>query len=245
MSSKKQRCMSMEPLPHDVVELIMERLPVKSLLRFRAVSTQWKSTIGDPYFEEKQLKHRQKSGDPDVLMVSVRPYDVVKPDIEALRTLVVGSSSSGNIPTPWENTLYHVSNGSCDGLVCVYNNHITGFVVNPTTGWHRPLPLCQFQQLMIDLGDRYLDLGHSYFSLGFGKDKLTRTYKPVWLYNSPETGLEDATRCEVFDFTTSSWRYVTPAAPYRVVALPKPVHALQENMAFSNGYNRSFAVGNS
>ncbi|CAH2061300.1 unnamed protein product [Thlaspi arvense] len=65
--------------------------------------------------------------------------------------------------------------------------------------------------------------GHELSNLGFGKDKFTGTYKPVWLYNSSEICRENVTTCEVFDFTTNAWRYVTPAAPCRVVGCPDPV----------------------
>ncbi|CAA7031182.1 unnamed protein product [Microthlaspi erraticum] len=212
------------PLPHDVVELIMERLPVKSLMRSKAVSKQWQTTIESTFFKERQLKHRQQSGDPDVLMVSVCSKP---PQKELLRTLVLGSSSSVRIPTPWEkeNLHYFVSYNSCDGMVCLYHPVKSGFVVNPTTGWYRPLPVSGLQQLIIDLGDSYFELGYArtHYMLGFGKDIITGTYKAVWLYNSSELGLENATTCEVFDFTTSSWRYVTPASPYPVVGCTDPV----------------------
>ncbi|CAL9226068.1 unnamed protein product, partial [Arabidopsis halleri] len=190
----------MESLLHDVVENILERLSVESLLRLKTVSKQWKSTIESRYFQEKQLKHRQQSGDPDVLMVSVCPYDVRNPTIESLRTLQLGSSSTVKIPTPWEkeNIWYLVSHSSCDGLVCLYHPHKSG--------------------------DGYNKLGHKFFRVGFGKDKFTGTFKPVWLYNSAEIGLKNATTCEVFDFSTNAWRYVTPAAPYRVFACPEPVY---------------------
>ncbi|KAG7653687.1 F-box associated domain type 1 [Arabidopsis suecica] len=225
--SKKQRCLMMESLPHDVVECILERLAVDPLLRFKAVSKQWKSTIESPFFQRRQFTQRQQSGNPDVLMVSLYRYDVINPDIEALATLVLGSSSSVKIPTPWEkeeeNTVYLVSRDSCDGLVCLFDIRKSGFVVNPTTRWYHPLPPCQLQQLIIGLGDSFYDLGYRLSKLGFGKDKLTGTYKPVWLYNSLEIGLENATTCEVFDFSTNAWRYVSPAAPYRIVGCPPPV----------------------
>ncbi|XP_010477784.1 PREDICTED: F-box/LRR-repeat/kelch-repeat protein At1g09650-like [Camelina sativa] len=229
---KKLRLLHMESLPHHVVEHILERAPAKSLLRFKAVSKQWKSTIESRIFQERQLKHRQQSGGPDVLMVSVLRYedgcsdpDMKPSGIESLRTLVLGSSSSVKIPTPWENQYHFVSRTSCDGLVCLYSPLRTGFVVNPTTRWHRVLPLSNYQQLLIGVGeDTFFDqffglsflLKNKFFSLGFGKDKFTGTCKPVWLYNSAELGLENATTCEVFDFSTNSWRYVTHPAPYRV-----------------------------
>ncbi|CAH8310061.1 unnamed protein product [Eruca vesicaria subsp. sativa] len=213
----------MEWLPHDVVEHIMERLPVRSLMRFKCVSKQWKSTIESRSFQERQLKHQQSGGgrDPDVLMVSASTD-------ESLRTLVLGSSSSVKIPTPWDKekatTSYLVSNNSCDGLVCLYHPFKSGYVVNPATRWHRPLPLCQLQQLMISQGKAYFEKDHGIFKPGFGKDIISSTYKPVWLYNSLEIGLENATTCEVFDLSTNAWRYVTTSsAPYRVVGVADSV----------------------
>jgi len=62
------------------------------------------------------------------------------------------------------------------------------------------------------------------FRLEFGKGLFAATYKPVWLYNSTEIGIEEtATTCEVFDFSTNAWRYVTPAAPYLVVDFLGPL----------------------
>ncbi|KAL1201853.1 F-box/LRR-repeat/kelch-repeat protein [Cardamine amara subsp. amara] len=220
MSRKKQRCLRMESLHHDVVEHILERLAVKSLMRFKSVSKQWKSTIESTSFQKRQKELREQSGDPDVLMVSVRPYDAKYPVVESLRTLELGSSSSVKIPTSWENTLYYVSHGSLDGLVCVYDATKPCIVVNPATGWSRPLPLCQLQE---NISSGSYELKYSQFMLGFGKDKFTGTYKPVWLYNSSEISVENATTCEVFDFTTNAWRFVTPAAPYSVVG-GRPVY---------------------
>ncbi|KAG7591421.1 Galactose oxidase/kelch beta-propeller [Arabidopsis thaliana x Arabidopsis arenosa] len=228
--SKKQRCLRMESLPHEVVERILERLAVDSLLRFTAVSKQWKSSIESPFFQQRQLTQRQQSGDPAVLMVSRSREDYFNPDIKPLTTLVLGSSSSVTIPTPWEKDkekedreYFLVSFDSCDGLVCLYEYFKSGYVVNPTTRWYRPLPLSQLQQLLISLGRSVFERGYTVCDIGFGKDKITGTYKPVWLYNSLEIGLDNATTCEVFDFNTNAWRYVSPTPPYRIVGCSKPV----------------------
>ncbi|EFH66197.1 predicted protein [Arabidopsis lyrata subsp. lyrata] len=74
----------------------------------------------------------------------------------------------------------------------------------------------------------FLSANFDELDIGFGKDKITGTYKPVWLYSSLEIGLENArfstlTTCEVFDFNTDAWRYVSPAAPYRVFGNSKPI----------------------
>ncbi|ESQ33140.1 hypothetical protein EUTSA_v10005403mg, partial [Eutrema salsugineum] len=62
--------------------------------------------------------------------------------------------------------------------------------------------------------------------LGFGKDKFNKgtTYKPVWLYNSSEFGLDNVTTCEVFDFSTNARRQLVPASPCRILAYQRPVY---------------------
>ncbi|KAL1207699.1 F-box/LRR-repeat/kelch-repeat protein [Cardamine amara subsp. amara] len=187
-----------------------------------------------PTLPRKQLKQRQESGDPDVLMVFLWKeviYDQSGKqyvNVGILRTLVLGSSSSIKIPIPLEKTLFFVCKGNCDGLVCLYNPHNPGFVVNPTTRWYRPLPLSRIQQLMIKIESQDIDIFiYPNYTLpypGFGKDKIKGTYKQVWLYNSSEFLLENATTCEVFDFGTNAWRYVTPASPYGILAHQEPVY---------------------
>ncbi|XP_010480473.1 PREDICTED: F-box protein At2g34280-like [Camelina sativa] len=191
----------MELLPHDAVERILERVPVKSLLRFKSVSKQWKFTIESQYFQKKQLTFGSKPvGDDDdiyVLFVSTK-----------LKTVVFCHTS-------------------CDGLVCL-DSYLkiksTNLVFNPTTRWHRSFPLSRLQQLFLERFKRRESNLSSYPRFGFGKDKINGTYKPVRLCNSSELGLENATTCEVFDFSTNAWRYITPSSPYRVLASTDPLY---------------------
>lgn len=48
---------------------------------------------------------------------------------------------------------------------------------------------------------------------------MTGKYKIVWLYNSSELGLDGHTTCEVFDFSTNSWRNVT-GSTHRICEFP-------------------------
>ncbi|ESQ35723.1 hypothetical protein EUTSA_v10010027mg, partial [Eutrema salsugineum] len=202
-----------ELLPHDVVELILERLPVKSLLRFKSVSKNWKLTIESRRFHEVQLIRRRQSRGPDVLYVI---YENHQQDEDRRRRIVLGSSIVSTFPSP--NTM--VCHGSCDGLICVFCIHTPNIVVNPATRWQQSFPRSSVQQLLYT---RKL-LSWTNPKLGFGKDKFRGTYKPVWLCNSFEFGLDNATSCEVFDFSTNAWRYVHPASPYRINAFPDPVY---------------------
>ena len=63
----------MESLPHHVVELILERLAMKPLMRFKCVSKQWKTTIESEYFKQRLLIR-----DPSALLqVLVVPRDEI------------------------------------------------------------------------------------------------------------------------------------------------------------------------
>ncbi|WZZ90934.1 hypothetical protein YC2023_119513 [Brassica napus] len=116
--------------------------------------------------------------------------------------------------------------GSCDRLVCLFSNCHPSVVFNPATRWRRSFPLSRVQPLIIShSGARRKRVWPTREpQLGFGKDKVRGTYKPVWLFNSFEFDLDNATTCEVFDFTTNAWIYVLPASPYRILDGQKPVY---------------------
>ncbi|EYU31526.1 hypothetical protein MIMGU_mgv1a022516mg [Erythranthe guttata] len=56
-----------EKLPYDVVEIILSRLPSKSLLRFKSVCKSWNATISGERFAGVHLRQsRQSSGNQDI-----------------------------------------------------------------------------------------------------------------------------------------------------------------------------------
>ncbi|KAL8503870.1 hypothetical protein ACS0TY_022552 [Phlomoides rotata] len=54
-------------LPHDIIENILSRLPVKYLLRFKLVSKLWEATISDPKFAETHLQQYKNSSSRNLL----------------------------------------------------------------------------------------------------------------------------------------------------------------------------------
>ena len=212
---------SVNLIPHDVVELILERLPVKSLLRLKSVSKMWKHTIETRRFQERQFVRRRLSRGQDILFVQFDDSHGLETDAGKL---VIGSSIVHTVSFP--TCCMSVCHGSCDGLVClytVYDPRVSVMVVNPATRWHQSLPLARTQQLFVDKISKGM-FGSPCPILGFGKDKLKGTYKPVFLYNSSGFGLNNITICEVFDFSTNLWRYVDHAAPYCVSVDHDPVY---------------------
>ncbi|CAA7058177.1 unnamed protein product [Microthlaspi erraticum] len=210
-------------LPHDVVELILERLPVKSLRSFKSVSKQWRSTIDSQSFKERQSLRRRLSRGPDVLFVRLTGRPLVGGDDSQRFTF--GSSTAYTVTLP--KTASTICNSICDGLVCLYDvyvAHTPNLLVNPATGWHQSFPLSTIQRFFIDITEKRQFAGTAHPELGFGKDKLTGTYKAVWLYNSADYRLDNVTTCEVYDFSTRVWRYVVPASPCRILSLQFPVY---------------------
>ena len=57
-----------------MVEVILECVPVKPLLRLRSVSKKWKLTIDSPGFKERQLIRRRQLRVPDILIMRLS-YD--------------------------------------------------------------------------------------------------------------------------------------------------------------------------
>ncbi|CAL9214531.1 unnamed protein product, partial [Arabidopsis halleri] len=198
---KRHRSNSLEQLPHDVVELILQRLPVKFLLRFKS---------------ERQFICRRQSRGSDVLFV----YPESDSAAPCMR-IVFGSSIICTVRFPTSGSM--ICHGSCDGLLCLYCVYTPSFLINPATRGRQSFPLSSIQQLIVERYNKgEFDLSSP--KLGFGKDKFSGTYKPVWLYNSSDFGLDNVTTCEVFDFSTNAWRYVFPACSYRILAYQKPVY---------------------
>ncbi|CAN8254475.1 unnamed protein product [Cochlearia groenlandica] len=240
--SRKRSSRKMEYMPLDVVEKILERLPVKSLLRFKAASKEWRSTIESPELKERHDSLVvETSSDPDVLMVSLRHGDVIIPGV---KSLVLGggggdSSSLSKMPAPWDSYPFaattpkscrglpegfSVCHNSFDGLVCLFSFFRTGYLVNPSTGWYCPIHLSSLQTVISELGKTYFSrIDPTVYNLAFGKDDITGKYKLVWLYNSSEIGSPYPTRCEVYDFTSICWRFVKPRCPFRINGCYYPV----------------------
>ncbi|RIA04262.1 hypothetical protein BRARA_K01515, partial [Brassica rapa] len=224
-------------LPHGLIRDILEKLPVKSLLRFKSVSTQWKSTIESAYFKKKQLLYSQLQ-DPDILITN-RFEGVDKEHVT--RMFTIGSSDLIKLPNvcpvpmpiPLENKkssfCYIYSVCGCDGMICYYNYFTCIYLVNPNTRWLRSVPQAGHQEAALKVmnkihGTWTEDNDGILCNLGFGKDKFTGRYKLVWLYNSFEFTLSNTTVCEVYDFNnTNTWRYVT-ASPVRIFDEQAPVH---------------------
>ncbi|CDY38467.1 BnaA10g16910D [Brassica napus] len=208
-------------LPDDVVELILERLPVVSLLRFKSVSKTWKSTIESPSFKQRQLMiTRRKSRGPDVVYVTGfgNEEDEIK---EEEANIVVGSCviRSLKFPTRSDKVCY----GTCDGLVCLFSNRHPSVVFNPATRWRQSFPLSRVQPLIISHFKPLFDFTTNAwrYVLPASPYRILDSQKPVyfdgslyWLTECKETKLLS------FDLHTETFKVICNA-PFSHVPDPR------------------------
>ncbi|XP_057802941.1 F-box/kelch-repeat protein At3g23880-like [Salvia miltiorrhiza] len=137
--------------PKEIVEEILSRLPVTSLLKFRCVSKSWRCLIGSDRFIKTHLQTSSKNAS------------------FAHHRLVLNKSQNlfdDGMNTLWRSPVLIV--GCCNGLVCCCINLEKGrFILwNPATRISKELP-----QLVID------NMRWSIVSYGFGWDESSDAHK--------------------------------------------------------------------
>ncbi|XP_022576081.2 putative F-box protein At2g02030 [Brassica napus] len=229
-------------IPNDVMEEIVMRLPVRSIMRFQAVSKHWESMIKTRDFGARHMAH-QRSKDPKLMLVS---YGLSHIRFEQRDFETTSLQESLRLKTEKIEGAAMAISECCDGLVCYYRLTQAVEVVNPATEKSLvPLPLAKFQQLHKDHPDRDMEqeieaitdeddgpdlVPFIFFTrFGFGKDSLTGRYKIVWLYNIYPATLnkKKKTRCEVFDLEEWRWRFVTtrPLDHHQILSDQRPSFA--------------------
>ncbi|KAL3536122.1 hypothetical protein ACH5RR_004583 [Cinchona calisaya] len=182
-------------LPEDVIMEIFSRLPVKSLLRLKAVCKYWCALIHSPIFVAKHL-HRQKNKQ----NLLVHRYHVHGGD-SALSLFpdeyLAGTSQEyqDHIPTP---TYFSAVLGPLDGIVFLYNDDHSMVLWNPATREVKHLPP--------SVPSSSLSLYSHVF--GFGKDPETNDFKVVYVrdYWDDDVEIWHVPLVSVYSLSTNSWR---------------------------------------
>lgn len=137
----------------DIIEEILQYLPMKSLAKFKAVSKRWRSVIESTYLSHKRLvRLGLQTPDMKLLVVHQLPSDsdtttlllkTFSKDHDNNGQICLSSSSSYTFPyTPINECREETTQvlGSCDGLVLVGIYDFRNiYLINPTTGEHRTL----------------------------------------------------------------------------------------------------------
>ena len=196
-------------LPDDlVINNILTRLPVKSVMRFRGVCKSWYSSIKTSDFIDTHLSNYKDSHDNGYVihMPSVR-------NTSSYRSPYSSSSSSSNTSIPvctvaFDRTFDKISDvripidvnfnqivGSCNGLLCVANSGNLIYLWNPSIRKFKRLPDTLLGQLVN-------------VTLGFAYHPENNDYKVVRISSTPFGAPVSYHEIEVYTLSSDSWRRV-------------------------------------
>ncbi|XP_043700422.1 F-box protein At3g07870-like [Telopea speciosissima] len=197
----------------DIIGEILSRLPVKSLLRFRCVSQDWRCLISDSFF--KTLYNN--------LSTEKNPSSLVITDRTNFYT--VEDNSCHKLDIPFLNSTELLGNwwreikvlGLCNGLLCFSFSDANGgyqyrdciYLLNPATRELKKLPHIPFEIF------RY----HSP-RVGFGFDPMSKDYKVVMIV------YYDDYRTEFMIIQSNVWVYSSNSDNWRKLGDDIPVAEL-------------------
>ncbi|XP_074352945.1 F-box protein CPR1-like [Apium graveolens] len=149
-----------------LIAQIIDRLPVRDLLRCRCVSKPWCSLIDSPRFVKAHLKRSiECKAKPGIIIKSFISYSV---DFDSLHNK---TTTAVEIDEPLKTLLHATGDvGSCNGLHCLYNLQTDLFLWNPAMRKCRKLPDAPAEFL------RPFEFDQSSLC-GFGYDAVNDDYK--------------------------------------------------------------------
>ncbi|KAK4433147.1 F-box/kelch-repeat protein [Sesamum alatum] len=186
-------------LPEEIVEEILSRLPVQSLLKFRCVSRSWCSLIGSKDFIKAHLEKSTKNTNfthHRLVLNFFPPHHTLKHcSLQSLLNEPVTDAFA------FENPMYNPENsirvvGCCNGLICILIDRKRFFLWNPSTRMSKKLP---------DIDDKLKHGDITKFGFGFddsGDYKVFAVLSVFWI-----TGRYQATG-KVYSLKTNSWRRI-------------------------------------
>ncbi|KAJ3673598.1 hypothetical protein LUZ60_005590 [Juncus effusus] len=181
-----------------MIQEILIRLPVKSIIKSKVVCKPWRSLISDPSFARAHLKFVNRNPkSPDLIDSSDEMLLVC--DEKGLNKRVL------RIPPPVQSDVHSMLIGSCDGLICMIGNKKMA-VFNPATRKYVSVPNPSFQKGYDWLSQGFWNDRHA--DWGFGFNPYANEYKIVHIYyeQNPDHGWR---RAEVLTLGKDcSWRQI-------------------------------------
>ncbi|GMP21834.1 hypothetical protein CsSME_00000102 [Camellia sinensis var. sinensis] len=195
-------------LPEDVLFEILLRLPVKSLLRFKAVCKSFYIVITNFAFISKHLNNK---GIPR-LLVCHRDNHSNKRLVSLFTNDNLAEPMSLDVPPFFNNNFGHVRLiGPCNGIVCLYGFPDNIALWNPATRDFKSLPVSQIS--------RPHDAKVLGGDLAFGFDSKANDYKVVQILFCSSKQLGVAYQVEVYNLSTNSWRKYHAIVPANIMFL--------------------------
>uniref|UniRef100_A0A7N0UF32 F-box domain-containing protein n=1 Tax=Kalanchoe fedtschenkoi TaxID=63787 RepID=A0A7N0UF32_KALFE len=196
-------------IPDDILfDEILVRLPVRSLLRFRAVCEIWQEKIESKDFIQLHLKHHSLKKDSHLLLTHSNNNGYYR---QAMSVMRIEESGAASIEAVYSSPPHSCSLQThkldkfemvafCRGLVCAVassrNSRLPQviFVWNPFTGAHREFPYHVLKSGM--------ELGVP--SMSFAYDPINDDYKIFVIGTSMDS--DSPLHIEVFSLKNKSWR---------------------------------------
>ncbi|CAH2064007.1 unnamed protein product [Thlaspi arvense] len=139
MEEKKRRGFE---IPLDIVEEILVKVPVKSLVRLKAVSREWRGTIESESFVEKHKRYQKSL---QAKIVTVKKIHIDRRTVRSSLEILSFVPTNGIVETcpyrifRWRFTCSVIAE-PCDGLLCIHKSCRRITLVNPATNSLRRLP---------------------------------------------------------------------------------------------------------
>ncbi|KAL3506355.1 hypothetical protein ACH5RR_031737 [Cinchona calisaya] len=171
LSIQDSDTLTVSTLPHDLINEILLRLPVKSLVKFKCVSRSWLSLISSHQFIRAHFKFNSSTDNQRVLILSCVGWDYCFKhcSLNSLLYAQVTDAIDVDYP-PFDAPLNLVSVVGCSGgMICIAIRATNLFLWNPSTLKSKKLP---------DLGIRLKEDSY-YIACGFGYDEINDDYKVV------------------------------------------------------------------
>ncbi|XP_050272767.1 F-box/kelch-repeat protein At3g23880-like isoform X2 [Quercus robur] len=190
-------------IPNDLVEDILSRLPVKSLMRFKCVSKAWHTLISSRRFAKSHFQ--RASQNPSCMNVIVFTDNcVLSLGYEALfQTCVHGQPVDVDFQgfPLWGEEYVETNLASCNGLVCIelYNRRkrTSEYLVwNPSTKSYKNIPRPTSTPDSMSCW---------FYRFGFGYDYSTDDHKIVRPF---QIFPFDIKRIEIFSLKTFTWKTI-------------------------------------
>ncbi|XP_010512879.1 PREDICTED: F-box/kelch-repeat protein At2g43270-like [Camelina sativa] len=194
----------------DPLKEIFVRLPLKSLGKLKTVSKEWRSILESKSFIEMHLSF-QKSRRRQKVLAAYKCDCCDRPNLSPV-SVMEGDEEIVNLHC--DSTERPLMN--YEGLLCIPEPDWVN-VLNPSTGELRRFPSGPVPEpsLLLNMLPRSAERGLAFFpgywAMGFGKDRVTGSYKVVRM-------LFDPVECDILDVQTGGeWRKLSPP-PYDIDA---------------------------
>ncbi|GFQ06023.1 F-box protein cpr30 [Phtheirospermum japonicum] len=182
----------MSDIPPEIITVILVRLPVKSLLRFRCVSKSWRSLIDGDYFVKLHLRHSaETNSNRTLIMESTKLFYL---DLDSFERLDTGNLrfNSGYV------------SGTCNGLVLIVSMRSdVVFLWNPSTRKLNEVPQLKLNPDFYKLYGIWL--GVERYALGY--DSKHDDYKVVGVARAYD-GETLFSETKIYSLKTNSWKKV-------------------------------------